>query len=178
MKFAHLLILTSLAAALVTASAHAAVAAVTEKDVLVIARLVSLLDGAPKGRVEIAVLRDGPESIADADGFIAQIGSGKQVGDVTLVAVPVSTSELAATNAKVILIPAGVEASYFDVIFSAAQKKQILTISNSDACLVAKRCAIAIKTDPAVNINMSQSAAHATGVSFGSTMRMMVKEMP
>ena len=155
-----------------------AAASVTEKDVMIVARIISLLQDAPKGRVEVAVVRNGPASHEDADEFLSRIGSGKTVGDVTLVATEVAPDQLAGTNAQVVIVPSGVDPAHFAQIFNMAEKKQILTISNSDACLVAQKCAIAIKSEPAVDIRMSQSASHATGVSFGSALRMMIKETP
>jgi len=178
MNIKHALLTACIAAVLACSPVHSSDAAVTEKDVLVVGRLVNMLQDGPKGRVEVAVIRNGPASQEDANGLLAQIGAGKQVGDMTLVATAVRPEDVAQSKAQIILIPKGVDPAHFDEIFAAAKKMHRVTISNSDACLLAQRCALAIKTDPAVDIGMSQSAAAATGVSFGTSMRMIIKETP
>jgi hypothetical protein len=153
-------------------------AAVTEKDVLAAARIISFLEGGPKGEVQAAILTDGPQARANAASFVSLVGDGQHVGNITLSAKVIRPEDLATTDAKIILIPEGMDEALLNDIFDIAQKRKLVTISFSDVCLAVKRCAIAIKTEPAVDIKLSISAAQATEVSFTPTLRMMIKEEP
>lgn len=160
------------------AMASPARAEVTEKDTLVIGRIIGLLQDIPKGDVEVAVVTNGADVQKDVDSFLRLVGDGKQVGNTTLKAISITPADAASTSARVLLLPGGLDGAQLDAAFSAAQERKLVTISTSDTCLASKRCAIAIKTEPAVDIKMSSSAAAATGVNFGSTFRMMIKEVP
>lgn len=152
--------------------------AATKKDVLVIARVIDLIQGGPKGEVEIAIVANTPASQKHADRFLSLIGEEKQVRNATLVAKKITPDEIAFSAAKVIIIPDDLDAAQFDAIFAIATEKKLITISTSTSCLDTQHCAIAIKSDPAVDIRMSQSAAAATGVKFSPTLRMMITEVP
>ena len=146
-------------------------AAVTDKDMKVVAKAISFVEGGPKGTVDIAVVTDGGASKADADAAVSQAaGAG-------LTATIVAPSALASTSAKAIFIPAGMNGS-FDAILSAASAKKLITVSNSGDCTAAQRCAISIVSDPKVDITVSKAASAATGVAFGSAFSMMIKEVP
>lgn len=150
----------------------------TEKDVLVINRIVGLLQNGPRGKVEMAILANNPESLGEAADFVAFSSRKQYSRDLQVSASQVNPSELAATDTDVIIIPDGFDQSQLDMVFAIAQEKKIVTISTSDACLKAQRCAISFESNPAVNIHMSQTAAAETNVSFAPTLRMMIKEVP
>src|SRR5688572_11698858 len=80
-------------------------AEVTQKDLLVIARTIALVDNGPKGEVKIAVVGGTAESSASAEAFLSLVGSGKTVGNVTLSATQVSPASIVASGAQVVLIP-------------------------------------------------------------------------
>ena len=143
--------------------------AITQKDVQTIAKAIGFIEGAPKGDIEVAVVVDGAAGKEAADQFITLGKEEKLTGKIT------SPAELSSTSAKVVYIPSGI--SNFDAIFSAATAKKLITISNSDACIKAKKCAVSVNTDPKVDITVSKSAASQTGVAFGSAFKMMIKEV-
>lgn len=148
---------------------HNTYAAITEKDVQTIAKAIGFIEGAPKGDIEVAVVVDGTAGKEGADQFVSLGKAEKLTGKI------ISPAELSSTSAKVVFIPSGI--SNFDAIFSAATSKKLITISNSDACIKAKKCAVAVNTDPKVDITVSKSAASQTGVTFGSAFKMMTKEV-
>jgi hypothetical protein len=160
------------------ASPPGAQAAFTEKDTLAIGRLIGLLQNMPKDEVNVAVVTQGAASQSDATNFLLQIGSGRRIGNLTITASIATPEQVATIPARVLLLPAGLDTAALDTVFAAARQRKLVTISNSTRCLEAKRCAIAIRTDPAVDIQMSASAAAQTGVSFGANFHMMIKEMP
>lgn len=164
--------------AILPVCASSSMAAMTEKDVLVIARIIDLIQDGPKGEVKIAIVANTPASQENTDSLLSRIEKKNRVRNTTLVAKKVTPAELALSAARVVILPEGLDAAQFDDIFAIASEKKLITISNSTACIQAKRCAIAFKSDPAVDIRMSQSAAAATGVNFAPTLRMMITELP
>jgi len=94
-----------------------------------------------------------------------------------LTATPVKYEALASTKATIIFVPEGLDAMQLDTVFSIAKVRKLAIISTSDHCLIVQKCAISITSNPAVDIKISVAAAAATGVSFGSTFRMMIKEV-
>lgn len=148
-------------------------AAMTEKDALVIARVVGLLQNKPQGNADIAVIANTPASEEDAKRFLSFVKDKHNIS-----AALARPEELKANEADIIVIPEGFDASQFDMVFAIASERKIVTISPSWSCLEAKRCAIAFKSEPAVDILLSQSAAAATDVKFPPTLRMMIKEVP
>jgi hypothetical protein len=153
-------------------------ATVTEKDIKVMARIITLIESGPKGVVPIAIVTDGALAQKDYDSFVQILGSGKELGNITLKPIAIRPDDVGTTDAKVIFIPEGLEITKMNTIFNAAQAKKLITISTSEDCLNSRKCAIYIKSDPAVDIKMSVAAADATNVKFSSTLRMMIKEVP
>lgn len=161
-----------------TAQISIARATVTEKDIKVIARMIGLVENGPKGKVQVVVASNGSSAQTDVDAFLTLIGSGKNIGDITLIAQSLPVELLASTTARVVLVPSGMNATQLDHIFTVASNMKLITISTSEDCLHAQKCAISVRSDPAVDIKLSASAAAATGVRLGSALRMMVKETP
>lgn len=143
-------------------------AKVTKKDVETIAKAISFVDGAPKGDVAVAVVVDGSKGKDTADEFIKLGKDNKLSGTVT------APGDLKSTSAKVVFIPADID--NFDAVFDAAKSKGLITLSNNDACVKAKKCAISVSTDPSVDIKTSKEACKATNVSFGAAFEMMLKQ--
>jgi len=164
--------------ALQPTTASRAMAAITQKDVIVIARIIPLADNGPQGNVEIAVIKGGPASVEDAQMFMELVGKGKTIGGTTISATTVTADQLSASKARVVLIPAGLDASEMDTVFTLARRHKLITISTSEACLRAQKCALSIRSEPAVDIKLSLAAANATGLSFGTNFRMIIKEVP
>ena len=152
-------------------------AAMTEKDVLVITRLISLLQNRPQDKVIIAVVANTPNSRTDAD-FLSHILHKQQMHGLDFTATQLSPEELANSGADVVIIPDYFDMAQLDTVFNIALKEKMVTISTSQSCLVAQRCAIAFKSEPAVDIRMSQAVATATDIRFSSTLHMMIKEVP
>lgn len=146
-------------------------AALTDKDVKVIAKAIGFVENGPKGAVDVAVVTDGGASKADADAFVAQAAS--VTGDITLKPAIVAPGALAGSSARVAFIPAGMSGAA-----AAAVSKKMITISNDSSCTATQKCAISIVSDPKVDITVSKSAAAASGVTFGSAFTMMIKEVP
>lgn len=154
-----------------------AAAEMVRKDIAVIARTISLIENGPIGKVKLAIIKDDTLQ-QEAETFAALVNSGKAVGKITLDAVAISASGIAASNAKVLLIPEGTDQQSMEEAFRIAKEQKLITLTTSESCLNQQKCAIYFKSSPAVDIRLSQSAAKETGVRFGSAMRMMIKEVP
>lgn len=172
--FVNIIIFTTLAT---LGAAQAAIATVTEKDVMVITRIIGLLENGPKGNVVIATVKGDGSTRLDVDTFSSLAEKSREVGGIKLQPLSVNYEELSSTNAQVVFIPDGLSTERLTKIFEIAKRRKMVTISNSSQCLNSQQCAISITTSPAVDINLSVSAAAATGVSFGSNFRMIIKEV-
>ena len=154
-----------------------AAAEMAQKDIVVIARTISLIKNGPTGNVRLAVIK-GNAPQHEAEAFVTLINNSKAVGDITLNAVYAAPSDITASKSQAILIPEGIDQQTMEAAFRIAQEQKLIILTTSEVCLNEQKCAIYFKSNPAVDIRMSQSAAKETGVSFDSAMRMMIKEVP
>lgn len=154
------------------AFAQNAYSEVTEKDVAVVSHVIGLLDSIPKGEVSVAVIK----GTKDSEVFGALALSSAEKGGVKLKPSIVSVDGMALSNPKAIFIPAGVSDEVLNSVYNFAKSNKLLTISNSTYCLEKKKCAISFSSYPAVDIRMSSSVSNDTGINFGSTFRMIIKE--
>lgn len=164
---------------LITCVSGGARAEITEKDILVVGRLAGMLEGVKDAAaVQVAVVSDDAASRADATYVLELVGASRKIGNITLKAEQVLPDAIANTTAQVILLPESLDDGNISKIHEVAVKRQLAVVSMSETCLEKKYCAIAIKTQPAVDIKMSSSVAAETGVKFGSAVRMLIKEVP
>jgi hypothetical protein len=152
-------------------------AEVTEKDVVVITRIIGLLENGPRGMVEIGLIDGDPGTKTDIATFRVLAETAPSVGGIRLKPVEIKYDDLATTNVKVIFIPDGISKTHIKKIFEIAKIKKIITISTSVQCLIMQECAISVTSSPAVDVKISVAAAAATNVSFSSTFRMIIKEV-
>lgn len=166
-----------LAAAFIIAALPSSAMAVTEKDIVVIGRVLGFLENKPKGIAEIAVVKGDGTTQSDVNEFVALVGAGKTINDLTITATAIDSSQIAGTKAPVLFLPNNLSQEQLDSVFAVAKARKLITISNGDHCLILQRCALSVTSSPAVDIKISVSAAAATNVSFSSTFRMMIKEV-
>lgn len=148
-----------------------ALAQTTPRDAQLIARAVGFANGLPRGAVDVAVV-DGP----GADAVLAAMGASVSAGGVTLTPRRVSLSVLAASHARVIIVPEG-QASVHAQIAEAARATGALTISTDMSCVRANRCVVGVASAPRVEIVVSRAAARASGVSFAQAFQVMIREV-
>lgn len=168
---------TAASFALVAAAALCApiAAAADAKDMQVIGRALSFVDGGAKGEVTVAIVYapDAAGSKAEADEVAALLGSGLAAGDVTMKPKVIAISDLAsAGSAAALYVPKGMSAHYGAL---SALKKLIVT--TDDDCVKAGACVLSVKSAPKVEIIVSRSAAAAKSITFGAAFRMLIKEI-
>jgi hypothetical protein len=160
----------AIAAAAVILSANAN-ATTNARDLQVAARAVGFINGLPRGAIDVAVV-DGP----GADAVLAAMGTGVSAGGVTLSPRRVSLNLLAASGARVIIVPEGQTTSH-PAIAAAAVRLRAVTLSTDMACVRAGYCVIGVTAQPRVEIVVSRRAARAAHVSFAQAFRVMFREI-
>ena len=117
-----------------------------------------------------------PESRREAEHVRSVIGDGLATGRVRLQARLVPVEQLtAATGLNALYLTAGLAGSS-EVIFSAAQRLQVPTISANLTCVEAGRCVVGFTSEPTVQILLNQGAAERIGIHFLQAFRMLVRE--
>ena len=152
-----------------------AYADVTEKDIQIMGRVLGFIQNGPEGEVRLGIVYN-PDSSASkqtAQSIADMMGSGKKAGKVTFTPVVISSSEVSSSGATVVLVLDGVNITK---VVSAVSGKGIVTIGQSRDCLDNKSCVIVVESAPRVEIMVSRFASDATGVSFASAFRAMIKE--
>lgn len=165
----------AVAAAAATLMLAGAAEAAGERDLQVIGRALSFVEGGPSGSVVLAIVYsdDAPGSKEEADATAAAIGGGLAAGEVTLTAQVVPVSALAsASGAAAVFVPAGM-AAHYDAIKASGK----ISFSTDRACVTAGGCVVAIQSAPKVEIVVNRAAAAAASVSFESAFQMMINEI-
>jgi hypothetical protein len=147
----------------------------TAKDVQIAGRALTFLENGPSGHVVIGVVFDPSKaaSVAQKDAVMAALGSGLDVGSLTLTGKPMDVSAISGGVAA-LYITGGVN---FAAAGAAGKAHKLITISDDSGCVASGACVMAVTTTPKVEIKVNRAAAAAIGVSFKSAFRMMITEL-
>ncbi len=153
-------------------------AAVTAKDVQVAGRVLGFTAAPLTGNVKVGIVYDpaNAASTADEAALVGILGSGLQVGSVTLIPVPIPIGNVASTPSDIIFLTAGLGIAGGKAGAQAAAEK-ILCITTDLSATQAGSCAVSIQTVPTVQITVSKAAAAASGISFASAFMLMITEI-
>jgi hypothetical protein len=153
-------------------------AAVTAKDVQVAGRVLAFTATPLSGDVRLGIVYDpgNAVSVADERALLGILGKGLPVGAVRLIPVPIPLGQLANTPADVLFLTAGLGASAAPVR-TAADAQQIMCITTDLAATQAGDCAVAVQSDPKVEITVNKAAAAASSVSFGTAFMLMITQI-
>lgn len=151
-------------------------AAITQNDVKIATRILTFVAGGTKGNVKVVAVTDGGTSQADAQQFVA-LANGMTEAGVTIQATLISPQELATSNARMIFIPQGVD-QLLEQLFATASQMQMLSVTNAENYVNNKKSVVFIRSQPKVDIIISQSAANASNVTFIPILNMMAKKVP
>lgn len=142
------------------------------KDLQVIGRALSFVEGGATGDITVAVVYD-DASKAEAESVAALMDGGIKAGKVKMSAQLVSVADLgSASGAAAIFVPSGMSAHY-----GALKGAGKLTATTDEACVQAGACVVYVQSAPKVEILVSQAAAAASSISFAAAFRMMIKEV-
>jgi hypothetical protein len=152
----------------------AAQAEVTAKDVQIAARVMSFTNPPFAGTVRLGIVYDpaNAASTADEQSLLALLGNGLSVGNVQLVPVPVPIGQLGVTPVDVLFLTSGLGAKGALAGSQAAAGK--LCITTDAAATAAGYCAVAVQSEPKVQITVNTAAS---GVRFDSVFLLMVNEI-
>jgi hypothetical protein len=165
-------ILPVLAGAILSSPAFAET---TQRDLEVIGRALSFVEGASGSDRTVAIVYD-PASEDEAQALASTMAGGLSAGRVTLNArlVPMSeASSLGGAHAAVLLGSASGDAG----VFSAASSAGVMTVSTDMACVQSGQCVMGVQSAPSVRIVVNRGAAGASSVSFAAAFAMMIEEI-
>ncbi|MEP3114281.1 YfiR/HmsC family protein [Nisaea sp.] len=150
---------------------------ITERDLQVAGRTFGFINGIPKGDVVIGIVVDegNAASKAEADQLSGLLSGGLKVAKNTLQPklIPVSALDFSGTNVAFVTSGLGAQQA---AIFAAASGAKIMTVSTDFSCVDAKQCVMGVASKPKVKIQVSQSAAGATGLQLSKALKLMVTE--
>jgi hypothetical protein len=152
-----------------------AASADTAKDLQIAGRALTFLESGPAGHAVLGIVYDPakPASVAQKDAVMAALGSGLDVGGVTLVGKPMEVGAISGGVAA-LFVTTG---SNFPAVEAAAKAHKLVTVSNDHACVASGACVVGVTTSPKVEITVNRAAAGAVGAAFKSAFRMMITEI-
>jgi hypothetical protein len=166
-----------MAVVLIVALTHAARAAsFAAKDLQVLGRAIAFMQPPPPpdAVVAIAFMAGNADSKRDAEAIAALIGSGLAAGHATLRPRVVDIAGLSAGGFSVVIAAAGANGAQLSAAAKAA--KALCVTTEADAVRDGV-CAMAITSEPRVEIIVNHAAAAAAGIDFAAAFRMMIREM-
>jgi hypothetical protein len=153
-------------------------AAVTTKDIQVAGRILGFTTTPLTGNVKMGIAYDpsNARSLADERALLGILGSGLQVGNVTLLPVPITISKITTTPADILFLTTGLGPEAAKVGAQAAAAK-ILCITTDLSATLAGHCAVSVQTAPSVEITINTATAAASGIDFESAFMLMITEI-
>lgn len=164
-----------LSAVALTSATQLAHAEVSDKDMQLIGRALSFVEGGATGDVTVAIVysNDVPGSKDSADAIANVLGTGLKAGKVTLIAKVVPVSDVSSVpSGQAVFVPVGMQSQYSKISSASA-----ITVSTDKACVDAGACVVSVASEPKVEIYVNRSAAGARSINFASAFRMMIKEI-
>lgn len=163
------------AAALLAVFASAAQAQTNERDLEVVGRALSFMEGVSGNERVVAVVFD-PASAGEAQALVSAMSGGLSAGRVTLNGRLVPLGDAAAlSGAHAALLVGGASA---DAGFAQTASSQgVMTVSTDLGCVQSGRCVMGVQSAPSVRILVNRSAASAASVRFSTAFAMMVEEI-
>lgn len=152
-----------------------AMAETTQRDLEVIGRALSFVEGASGSDRTVAIVYDAG-SEAEAQALASAMAGGLSAGRVTLNArlVPMAdTGSLGGADAAVLLGAAAGDGG----VFSAASSAGVMTVSTDMSCVESAQCVMGVQSAPSVRIVVNRGAADSSSVSFAAAFAMMIEEI-
>lgn len=150
--------------------------ALTHQDFTVMMRAIGFIGNPPSGDVTVAIIYDpsGQDSAAEARQMQSELGSGYQVGGMTLHPKLVPFSALGGMDgAPIAFIAAGTGSAQAEVAKKARAQKT-LTLSLDKGCVVRGNCILYVNTANRVEIVVNKASAETSGISFKPTFMVLV----
>ena len=162
-----------MAAALAGLGLAGAEAQTTERDLEVVGRALSFMEGVSGSDRTVAIVYDAAGQ-AEAEALNAAMAGGLSAGRVTLNGqlVPVGQP---VSGAHAALFVGGAAGNVGAV--QAATSSGVMTVSTDLSCVQAGNCVMGVQSAPSVRILVNRAAADRASVSFSTAFAMMVEEL-
>lgn len=146
------------------------------KDLQVLGRAIAFMQPPPPSDAIIAIAYVGGnvDSRRDADAIAALIGSGLQVGRMVLRPRVVDIDGLNGGGFQVVIAAAGANGPRLN---AAARAARALCVTTEIDAVRGGFCAMAITSEPRVEIIVNHAVAAAAGIDFPAAFRMMIREL-
>lgn len=159
-------------------AAPAVWAETSERDLQVLARTLGFLDPPRSGTLRVGIVYDPAhaESLRLANRSAALLADpGLRIGSLELRGVLVPAADAAQAQVDLFLLEAGASAAGAQL--PAVLRERRLPCLSTDLEQVRQgHCSIGIQSQPRVEILVNRSLAEASGLSFASVFRMMIRE--
>jgi hypothetical protein len=113
-------------------------------------------------------------SRADAEAIAAQIGAGLQAGRAVLRPRVIDIDHLNMGGFQIVIAAAGANGP---LLSAAARAARALCVTTEIEAVRAGLCAMAISSEPRVEIVVNHAVSAAAGIEFAPAFRMMIREM-
>ena len=146
------------------------------KDLQVLGRAIAFMQPAPApdATIAIAYVAGNAASRQDADAIAALIGGGLQAGRTTLRPKVVEVNSVGAGGFHVVIAAAGANGPQLN---TAAMTARALCVTTDIEAVRAGYCAMAITSEPRVEIIVNHAVSAAAGIEFAAAFRMMIREI-
>lgn len=147
-----------------------------ERDLRVLGRAAAFMlpPPAPDSVLAIAYVAGNAASRQDAEAIAALIGPGLRAGQLTLRPRLIEVGGLEAGGFQIVIAAAGANGPRLG---AAARSARALCVTTEAEAVRTGHCALAISTEPRVEIILNHAVASATGVTFAAAFRMMIREL-
>jgi hypothetical protein len=146
------------------------------KDLLVLGRAIAFMQPppGPDSVIAIAYVANDTASRRDAEAIAALIGAGLQSGRALLRARIIDISNVDTARFHVVIAAIGANGPRLS---AATRASRTLCVTTDIEAVRAGFCAMAITTEPRVEILVNHAVVAAAGIEFAAAFRMMIREM-
>jgi hypothetical protein len=146
------------------------------KDLQVLGRAIAFMQPspAPDTTIAIAYAAGNAASRQDADAIASLIGGGLQAGRIVLHPKVIEINSLTAGGFQVVIAAAGASGTQLSAATRAARA---LCVTTDIEAVRAGFCAMAITSEPRVEIIVNHAVSAAAGIDFAAAFRMMIREL-
>ncbi len=151
---------------------------VTRKDIQVAVRAFSFVYGVPEGAIQIEVVYDPniAASVTEARELQGIIGAKDMFAKRQITVKMVTVAQMGTADSRFAYITHGLVKEY-PALAAEAQNHKILTFSTDFKCVDSQSCVMGVESEPNVNIEISRTAAAASGIEFSQALELMVREV-
>jgi hypothetical protein len=155
---------------------NAQTASFTAQDLQVLGRAITFLQPEPATDpvIAIAYAPSDPASRRDAEGIASLIRASAAAGRISPHAKIVDVNAVETAGATIVIAASGANGPRLSAVTRAARA---LCVTTDVEAVRAGLCAMAINTEPRVEIILNHAVSVASGIEFVAAFRMMIREM-